>query len=86
MRADLLEKALRLDEVDVIGALLDVATDPNTSYEGHYTPLMKARSAAAVQVLLRAGANVWLTSDHGVSPVNGAASEAPEAAAIYQGL
>ena len=78
-RADLLRKALGQDEVGVAKGLIDIGADPNGTYfETNTTPLMMSRSAAAVRVLLDAGANPNARNDTGITPLTRAAYLAPE--------
>lgn len=81
--AELLRKALRDDDVDVVKPLLDIGADPNGEYyHDKTTPLMMVRSAAAARMLLDAGANPLAVNDHGQTPLRSAALEAPEVTAV----
>jgi hypothetical protein len=69
--AEMLRKALQYDEVSVVKALIEVGADPNFSIRNTKTPpLMWARSAAAAQALLDAGATPfasdWTPLGHAV--------------------
>ena len=81
-RADLLQKAVSSDDVDVVRALLEIGVDPNSMYyTTGTTPLMFVRSAAAAQALIAAGAQVAATNANGNSPL-GAAACAGNAAVV----
>lgn len=65
-----LRTALEHDDVDVIEALLALGAEANAVDAGRGVPLlMLARSPAATQLLLNAGANPLITSENGVTPL-----------------
>jgi len=78
-RSELLRKALRHDDVEVIKELLAIGADANVLYPGTNTPpLMMVWSAAAARVLLDAGANPIAKSDGGGTPLGWAVCLEPE--------
>jgi hypothetical protein len=80
-RADLLQQALQRDDTAIVRGLLELGADPNGIYFGtNTTPLIMARSEAAVKVLLDAGANPNLKNEYGNSALHSATRFAPGAA------
>jgi hypothetical protein len=77
--ADLLENALRYDEVTVVKALLEIGADPNgDSSAKSAPPLMMVRSAAAARALIEAGASPFAGTEGGGTPLRWAVHVAPE--------
>lgn len=81
--AVLLRNALEADDVAELAEVIEAGANPNTTYaEERLTALMLARSAAAVRILLDAGANPSAKSTGGVTPLAVATSLDPEITAL----
>ncbi len=81
-RTELFRTALTYDDTDVVRVLLEVGVPANASPEQPIPPLLMARSAAAVRLLLQAGADPSLADENGDTALGRAAYLEPEVTAV----